>query len=37
MGEQGEVLEHQPYAAFLRRNELVGTGDLGAVEQDAAR
>ena len=36
MREEREVLEHEPDAALLRRNETVGPGHLLAVEQDAA-
>ncbi len=37
MREQREVLEHEPDPALLRRHEAVGSGDLLAVEQHAAR
>ena len=37
MREQREVLEHEPDPALLRRHEALGSGDLLAVEQDAAR
>ena len=35
MREQREVLEHQPDAALLRRDEAIGPGNLLAVEQHA--
>jgi hypothetical protein len=37
MREEGEVLEHQPDAAFLRWNEVLRTRHLLAIEQRAAR
>ena len=36
MGEQREVLEHQPDAALLRRHEMVWSHHLLTVEQPAA-
>jgi hypothetical protein len=35
MREEGEVLEHQPDATLLRRNEVLGPRHLLAVEQHA--
>ena len=37
MREQREVLEHQPDAALLRRDEAIGPRHFLAVEQDAPR
>src|SRR5262245_459915 len=37
MGEQCEVLKHQPDAALLRWHEIVGPGNLLAIKEDAPR
>ena len=36
VGEEREVLEHEPDAALLRRDETVGACDLGIIDEDAA-